>query len=178
MTEPTTDRDAEGTRILAGPDGLTELDNPTPRWMGLVYVGTLVWGVGYLMCMPGVGMNGLGWTQYGDYRREVAVAAAAAPARSEDASQLAAGLATKPEAVAAGKAVFASNCAACHGAEAKGAIGPNLTDATWLYGGRPADIAHTIMQGTKKGMPSFQGALSARQIAEAASFVHSLGGGR
>lgn len=35
---------------------------------------------------------------------------------------------------AAGKAIFTANCAGCHGANAKGAIGPNLKDATaWKY---------------------------------------------
>ncbi len=38
-----------------------------------------------------------------------------------------------------GKAVFAEQCAACHGEDAKGnqEMGaPNLTDAIWLYGSR------------------------------------------
>jgi cytochrome c oxidase cbb3-type subunit 3 len=54
-----------------------------------------------------------------------------------------------------GKPLFAQNCAACHGAEAKGnpQIGaPNLTDQTWLYGSTEAVITETITKG--RGAPS------------------------
>jgi cytochrome c oxidase cbb3-type subunit 3 len=54
-----------------------------------------------------------------------------------------------------GKGLFAQNCAACHGADAKGntQIGaPNLTDATWLYGSTEATIIETIAKG--RGQPS------------------------
>ncbi len=42
----------------------------------------------------------------------------------------------------AGKALFATNCASCHGAEGKGGRefgAPNLADAIWLYGGTKQD---------------------------------------
>ncbi len=54
-----------------------------------------------------------------------------------------------------GKAVFAQNCAACHGPEGKGnqAIGsPNLTDKVWLYGSSEQTITETVMKG--RGSPS------------------------
>ena len=44
----------------------------------------------------------------------------------------------------AGREVFAQHCAACHGQDGKGnrELGaPNLTDAIWLYGSSPAEIA-------------------------------------
>lgn len=166
----------EGIEILPGPDGLDELDHPIPRWMSWIYVGTICWGIAYLMLMPGIGMNGLNWGQYKAYVAEVAEARGSAPVADPEA--LAATLVGKPDAMAAGKATFASNCAACHGAAAKGAIGPDLTDATWLYGGTPTAIAHTIGHGTPKGMPPFAASLSAEQLAQVAAFVHGLGGGK
>ncbi|HFD78962.1 MAG TPA: cytochrome-c oxidase, cbb3-type subunit III, partial [Gammaproteobacteria bacterium] len=57
----------------------------------------------------------------------------------------------------AGKKVFATNCAACHGADGKGnhAMGaPNLTDNTWLYGGSPGVIKQTISDGRNGRMPA------------------------
>lgn len=169
----------EGVRIMPGPDGLEELDNPMPRWMTVVYAGTVLWGIAYLMCMPGVGINGLNWSQYKAYHAEVEAAEAAMPAQAAgDPGELAEAAAKQPEAIARGKAAFATTCAACHGPEAKGAIGPNLTDATWLYGGNPEQIAHTIANGAAKGMPTFKSNMSASQIADLAAFVHSLGGGK
>ena len=55
--------------------------------------------------------------------------------------------------VAAGEAIFKANCVACHGADMKGGIGPNLLDTLWIHGGTPADIRHTITVGVPdKGM--------------------------
>ena len=55
-----------------------------------------------------------------------------------------AGLPVDPKAdLAAGKKVFADNCAACHGDDGKGKrdLGaPNLTDQIWLYGSDKAAI--------------------------------------
>jgi cytochrome c oxidase cbb3-type subunit 3 len=54
-----------------------------------------------------------------------------------------------------GKQLFAQNCVACHGADAKGnqALGaPNLTDKIWLYGSSEATIIETISKG--RGAPS------------------------
>jgi cytochrome c oxidase cbb3-type subunit III len=168
----------DGTPMFKGPDGLHELDNPMPRWMTTVFVGTVLWGVGYLVLMPGMGLNLLGWGQYSQYEAEVAEAKARFPAASGDAATLAAAALKDPEAIARGKATFGASCAACHGQEGQGAIGPSLKDATWLYGARPAEIAHTIAEGTAKGMPPFKTALGATQLAEVAAFVHALGAGK
>lgn len=168
-------KDENGVEILPGPDGLEELDNPMPRWMTIIYVATVVWGVGYVMCMPGIGINGLNWSQYKVYHQELAAAAADAPAApAADVGKLAEAAAKDPHEIAEGAKAFASNCAACHGAKGEGAIGPNLTDATWLYGGQPAQIAATVANGTAKGMPTFKGNMSPGQIAELAAYVHSL----
>ena len=47
--------------------------------------------------------------------------------------------------LAAGKQIFADNCAACHGDDGKGNRefgAPNLTDAIWLYGSDKDDHRH------------------------------------
>jgi len=43
--------------------------------------------------------------------------------------------AVTPAAIALGDSLFHSkaNCYACHGANAQGAVGPNLTDAEWIH---------------------------------------------
>jgi len=50
-------------------------------------------------------------------------------------------------AIAEGKKIYEMNCAACHGIDAKGDIGPSLTDTEWLYVAEPIgdDTLFTIV---------------------------------
>jgi cytochrome c oxidase cbb3-type subunit III len=85
------------------------------------------------------------------------------------------------EAATRGGKIFADNCKACHGADAKGnqALGaPNLTDELWLYGGDKATIMNTIRGGRGGVMPAWSGRLDPETLKELAIYVHSLGGGR
>lgn len=86
-------------------------------------------------------------------------------ARSEDKDHL-----------ASGAAVFAANCAACHGPKANGLVGPNLTDEYFIHGPKPANVYKVISQGVlAKGMPSWQ-ALGTEKMQDVAAYVLSLAG--
>jgi cytochrome c oxidase cbb3-type subunit 3 len=83
-------------------------------------------------------------------------------------------------AAARGAAIFATNCAACHGPEGKGnqALGaPNLADELWLYGGDKATVVETITNSRGGMMPAWTGRLDPATIKELAIYVHALGGG-
>lgn len=76
-----------------------------------------------------------------------------------------------------GKELFAQNCAACHGADAKGtpALGaPNLTDKTWLYGSAEATIIETVTNGRSNQMPAFKDFLGEDKVHLLAAYVMSL----
>ncbi|PZA10623.1 cytochrome-c oxidase, cbb3-type subunit III [Rhodopseudomonas palustris] len=92
------------------------------------------------------------------------------------------GMSTRPGVdLAAGKQIFADNCVACHGEDAKGnpELGaPNLTDKIWLYGGDEATIIQTITNGRGGVMPAWIGRLDPTTIKAMAVYVHSLGGGK
>jgi cytochrome c oxidase cbb3-type subunit 3 len=65
--------------------------------------------------------------------------------------------------IAAGKAVFAANCAACHGPEAKGnpEVGaPNLIDHSWIHGSDENALYAGVWGGLQGHMPSWEGRLS------------------
>ncbi|MER9201589.1 cytochrome-c oxidase, cbb3-type subunit III [Mesorhizobium sp. M0019] len=82
--------------------------------------------------------------------------------------------------VAPGAKVFAENCVACHGDNAKGnkELGaPDLTDAIWLYGSGETAIAAQVTAPKQGVMPAWDARLGETRIKELAVYVHSLGGG-
>jgi cytochrome c oxidase cbb3-type subunit 3 len=82
--------------------------------------------------------------------------------------------------LAKGRELFASNCVACHGEDAKGnhELGaPNLTDAIWLYGGDKATVYQSVFNGRGGVMPNWGDRLDKQTIKALAVYVHSLGGG-
>jgi cytochrome c oxidase cbb3-type subunit 3 len=80
----------------------------------------------------------------------------------------------------AGAAVFADNCASCHGEDATGdrAQGaPNLTDPIWLYGGDRDTVTRTVTGGRFGVMPAWGQRLTEAQVKAVTLYVHQLGGG-
>jgi cytochrome c oxidase cbb3-type subunit III len=91
------------------------------------------------------------------------------------------GLVVDPKAnLAAGKKIFADNCAVCHGEAGRGnrELGaPNLSDAIWLYGADKPSIVDGIWNGRGALMPAWASRLDDVTIKALAVYVHSLGGG-
>ncbi|TFF20653.1 cytochrome-c oxidase, cbb3-type subunit III [Jiella endophytica] len=83
-------------------------------------------------------------------------------------------------AVEKGQAIFADNCAACHGEKGEGMheIGaPRLNDAIWLYGSSKADIVAQVTAPRHGVMPAWGERLGETTVKELTVYVHSLGGG-
>jgi len=77
-------------------------------------------------------------------------------------------------AISEGKRLYSwMNCIGCHG-EGGGAIGPALMDQTWIYGGSPANIYATIVEGRPNGMPSFGGRLTDDDVWKLVAYVRSM----
>jgi len=78
-----------------------------------------------------------------------------------------------------GAVLYQTNCAACHGEDARGVEGsgaPNLTDGDWVYGGDAASIRLTLIAGRQGQMPSWQSRLSEAEIRALALYVEGLSG--
>jgi cytochrome c oxidase cbb3-type subunit 3 len=81
---------------------------------------------------------------------------------------------------ARGAAVFATQCASCHGPEGKGDRqfgAPNLTDGIWLYGGDREALTATVTNARGGVMPAWKDKLPEATIRKLTAYVHSLGGG-
>jgi cytochrome c oxidase cbb3-type subunit 3 len=90
------------------------------------------------------------------------------------------GAQTADAATRRGAAIFAANCAVCHGPEGRGGrkVGaPNLADQIWLYGGAKADVVASVTNAHSGVMPAWGQRLDPVTIKMLAAYVHSLGGG-
>ncbi len=166
-------------------DGIEEYDNPLPRWWFMLFVGTVIFALGYLALYPGLGnWKGVlpgyedGWTQVKEWQREMDKAEEQyGPLYAKYAAMPVEEVATDPQALKMGGRLFASNCSVCHGSDAKGAYGfPNLTDNDWLWGGEPETIKTTILHGRQAAMPAWRDVIGEEGIRNVAGYVRSLSG--
>lgn len=75
--------------------------------------------------------------------------------------------------------LFEDNCASCHGEQGEGGIGigaPSLIDAQWIYGGTPAAIRATLINGRAGVMPAWEGRLTEAERNLLALYVAGLSG--
>ncbi len=166
-------------------DGIEEYDNPLPRWWFMLFVGTVIFALGYLALYPGLGnWKGVlpgyegGWTQVKEWQREMDKAEEQyGPLYAKYAAMPVEEVATDPQALKMGGRLFASNCSVCHGSDAKGAYGfPNLTDNDWLWGGEPETVKTTILHGRQAAMPAWKDVIGEEGIRNVAGYVRSLSG--
>lgn len=78
----------------------------------------------------------------------------------------------------AGREVFVTTCAACHGENAQGdkEIGaPNLSDPYWVYGGDLDTIIASVHGGRQGHMPTWDERLTTAEMRTLAVYVHDLG---
>lgn len=80
-----------------------------------------------------------------------------------------------------GAAVYAGNCAACHGEKGEGNIefgAPQLNDAIWLFGGTSRQINAQIVAPGHGMMPAWGPRLGDTNVKMLTAYVMSLGGGQ
>jgi cytochrome c oxidase cbb3-type subunit 3 len=83
---------------------------------------------------------------------------------------------------ARGGALFAQNCAVCHGPAGKGDVtfgAPDLTDADWLYRDRDqkSAVREQIRNGRGGVMPTWEGRFDADTIKAITVYIHANAGG-
>ena len=100
------------------------------------------------------------------------------------ARKLKADVPSSPEAIEAGRGLFAKYCRACHGEDgrggkpsAKGVVPSNLADRRWDRGGSEGQIFWVVQNGAPPAyhMRGFKGTLSDENIWKVVHYVRSLG---
>ena len=159
-------------------DGIKELDNVLPPWWVYLFYGCVIFAVVYF----------IRFQIYGDYTQAEEFEAEMAQADIEIKEYLKTApdmmdketvtLLTDAGALNEGKALYTTNCVACHRADGGGAIGPNLTDEYWILGGGIKNVFNTLTEGGRsgKGMISWKDQLKPTEMQKVASYVLSLQG--
>lgn len=159
-------------------DGIKELDNKLPPWWLYSFYASIIFAAGYLAYYHIFD----GDSQIDEYEQEMIAAKNAVEEYKKNAPDLVSAenvtLLTDAAALEEGKAIFQTNCVACHAADGGGGIGPNLTDENWILGGGIENVFHTISEGGRagKGMVAWKSSLKPTQIQQVASYVLSLQG--
>lgn len=161
-------------------DGIEEYDNPLPRWWFIMFVVTIAFALIYLALYPGLGnfKGFLGWSQESAWEAEIAKAEEKyGPIFAAYSQSSVEELQSNKKALLSGQRIFANNCAVCHGSAATGSYGfPNLADNDWLYGGDPAAIKASILNGRQGAMPGWGPILGEEGVSATAEYVMSLSG--
>lgn len=145
-------------------DGISELNNPMPRWWVSLFYACIVFGLGYTIFFPAWPLVNtataglLGYTSRGELLNRTLPAHAAMQAEWRDQiaeaslEDIRADESLFNFALASGAANFALNCSQCHGAGAAGNAGgfPNLNDDAWIWGGELEQIYQTIAYGVRQ----------------------------
>lgn len=177
-------------------NGIKELNTPVPRPVCFFLVATALFAVTYWVLMPAwpIGVTYtrglLGIDQRKTVNQSLKLAALERSVwtkriEAEDFKDIQADPRLMDAVRQTGHTLFGDNCGACHGSKAQGGAGfPNLTTASWLWGGDPAAIAETIRVGINSQhkdsrtsqMPAFghDAILKKDEVENVVNFVRSL----
>lgn len=119
-------------------DGIRSADNKMPGWYVYSFIGTVIFAIGYYAYFHAM----TDWSTLKAY--EARVEAHQAKYGSDEMPSTGPNpLAGDEAAIANGEKQFKAVCAACHGQDMKGLVGPDLTDKEWFHAGDDSVMTHT-----------------------------------
>lgn len=162
-------------------DGIQEFDNNLPPWWLYGFYLTIMIGIIYMFYYH---VAEIGPSSQMEYQNEEYAAFLKHGNSAASSAEMEYTLMTDQANLDAGKAIYASTrnaCFTCHGNEAQGLVGPNLTDEYWLNGGDIKSIATSIKEGNiQKGMQPYGMGnavrLSDEELLQVTSYLISLQG--
>ena len=158
-------------------DGIQEYDNPTPGWWNLIFLGTFLFAIWYLLYHHA---STIATSVAQDYETDVSDDlrkrfSAIGDLKPNEPTLLK--FMVNDEWKLVGASVFKANCVSCHGPNAAGQIGPNLTDDYYKNVRQIEDIPKVIANGAAAGaMPAWKTRLHPNEIVLVAAYVASLRG--
>ncbi len=157
-------------------DGIEELEAPIPKWWKNTWLFLIVLCPTYMMFYhigPDRGME----AEYDAAATRISLAKYAEIGELEPNAAAILTYMNKPNWVKLGKSIFKSKCANCHGRNAEGNVGPNLTDEKYTNIKEAADIAKVILKGANNNaMPAWEDKLQTNDVVMVSAYVASLRG--
>lgn len=159
-------------------DGIMELDNKLPPWWLYSFYATIVFGVIYLLHFH---VFKTGDLQEAEYVAEMQKAEEEVQTYLASLDNLidesTVSLTMEEADLSEGKALFISKCAACHGQNGEGGVGPNFADQYWIHGGDIKSIFKTVKYGVpSKGMISWKSQMNPKEMQQVSSYIITLEG--
>ncbi len=158
-------------------DGIQEYDNPTPGWWWGLFNLTVIFSVGYFLFFH---VGNQAWTLSESLDSAVA---ANLKLQFGEIGDLTADEPTLlkymglEQWLKVGEITFKARCASCHGANAEGQVGPNLTDDHWKNVKKLTDLVSVIENGANNGaMPAWKSTLHPNEIVLTAAYIAQLRG--
>jgi cytochrome c oxidase cbb3-type subunit III len=142
-------------------DGIIEAGKKAPIYFYLLFFGLIAWGVVFMAYYLFSD-----WSSSSEFDEKMAAHQAAYSSSAAEAA---------PSFEVDAAALFAGNCASCHGEDGSGGLGSNLTSSNAYKHGRDADgIKQSISDGRGEMMPSFSDQFSAAQLDALTKYCLSL----
>jgi cytochrome c oxidase cbb3-type subunit III len=158
-------------------DGIREYNNPPPNWIMYILYTSIVFAVGYWVFFHVFNLGSLPVKKYDQAVAAAAEAQLAKMATQEVSDQSLLLMSQVPARVDEGRQIFQQFCIACHMPDGSGNVGPNLTDAYWIHGGKPLQILNTVTYGVpEKGMVAWRDQLGPARVQKVVAFVLTLKG--
>ena len=154
-------------------DGIQEYDNPLPSWWLWTFFFTIIFAFIYYVHYEIAG----GPTLQDELKvamQELEKNKAAQPQVMETEDSIAEAM-NGAGMIETGAAQYVAKCAACHGNELQGSIGPNLTDKFWIHGkATRLDVVKVIREGVAdKGMPPWGPVMKKEEIYAVSAYIMS-----
>ena len=160
-------------------DGILEnrVSSP-PVYFAVLFYGLIIWGVAfcafYLLS---------GWSSDAEFQQKMAAyeehfqeespSDPAKPPAAKGTESVAATATSSEPAAETAATIYAERCAMCHGADAKGGIGPDLTAEEYVHGKSPEQVTKSIKNGVGS-MPAFGNQLKEVEIKALVDYLLSL----
>ncbi len=157
-------------------DGIQEYDNPIPGWWHMIWWGSIVFALCYVVVYHSPMVPSL-------HKRHASAESRALEVRFSELRQIPMGeskilqIMGQDAWLAQGEAIFKQKCTLCHGQQGEGLVGPNMTDEYYKNTTTLGGIVAVIQNGAANGaMPAQRNALNESEVALVAAYMASLRG--